>query len=215
MALIEPTTVRSATVVARTPVVVLKIVEPVFNQVAEEFPRIWKPLALIIAERLRQRFRFHRSPNAEPILFIGCSSESLDVANQIHLGLKNDRVITVVWNQGVFGPSGVLVDVLLKAASEADFAAFVFAPDDKVLSKMIDSDAPRDNVVFEMGLFIGILGIERTFIIKNEHVNIKIPSDLLGITPIAYRVRDPGNLPSAMGTVCTELRTVIKRLGVR
>ena len=215
MALIGPASPRSATVVAKTAVVVVKVTEPVFYELQEEFPRIWKPIAQVVSERLRQRSQFHRHPNPQPVLFIGCSVESLAIANQIQMGMKHDRISTIVWHQGVFGPSGVTADVLLKMADESDFAAFVFGPDDNVVSRGSKTDAPRDNVVFELGMFMGVLGRERTFIVKDNDINIKIPSDLLGITPITYKIHDPKRLAASLGTVCTELRTGIEHIGIR
>jgi CRP/FNR family transcriptional regulator, cyclic AMP receptor protein len=215
LALTEPAAPRSATVVSRTPIVVVKITERVFQEIAEEFPHIWKPIAQTVAERLRQRAQFLRSPNPQPTLFIGGAVESVTIANEIQLGLKYDPITVRVWHQGVFGPSGVPVDGLLKMAEESDFAAFVFGPEDKTSSRGEEFDAPRDNVVFELGMFIGVLGRERTFIINNHDIDIKIPSDLLGITLITYKLHDPNKLAAIIGTVCTELRTTIQQKGVR
>ena len=80
---------------------------------------------------------------------------------------------------------------LLELAHQVDFAAFVFARDDWTTNSPAASDstesgqaAPRDNVVFEAGLFGGTLGMRRTFIL---HANgAKLPTDLLGLTCIRY-----------------------------
>ena len=44
--------------------------------------------------------------------------------------------------------------------------------------------SPRDNVVFEAGLFGGVLGMRRTFILHAS--GAKLPSDLLGLTCVRY-----------------------------
>src|SRR6187402_775414 len=44
--------------------------------------------------------------------------------------------------------------------------------------------SPRDNVVFEAGLFGGVLGMRRTFIL--HATGSKLPSDLLGLTCVRY-----------------------------
>ncbi|XZE43915.1 TIR domain-containing protein [Pirellulaceae bacterium SH467] len=76
-------------------------------------------------------------------------------------------------------------------------------------------EAPRDNVIFELGLFMGRLDRNRSFIIKDQHADIKIPTDLLGVSPITY-VSNPGeDLSAPVATICTELRKVIKSVGVR
>jgi CRP/FNR family transcriptional regulator, cyclic AMP receptor protein len=215
MALLSPSEPRSATVTARSPVVALKVSEPDFHQVAMEHPQVWRVVAQVVAERLRQRSALLNLPNTKPLLFLGCSAESLPIAQEIQLGLKHDDVEVLVWTDGVFGPSGVPVDALLNAANASDFAVFVFTPDDKVISREGEYHAPRDNTVFELGLFMGKLERGRTFIVKEQHADVKVPTDLLGITPLTYILGKGGNFSAAVAPVCTELRKVIANLGVR
>ena len=215
MALLSPTEPRSATVTARNPVVALKVSEPDFHQVAEEYPQIWRVVAQIVSDRLRQRATLLNRPNTKPLLFLGCSVESLAIAQEIQLGLKHDNVEPVVWTDSIFGPSGVPIDALLNTVNESDFAVFVFSPDDKVISRDNEYNAPRDNTVFELGLFMGKLERSRTFIVKEQDADVKIPTDLLGITPITYIYHGTGNLSAAIAPVCTQLRKVINDLGVR
>jgi len=215
MALLSPTEPRSATVTARNQVVALKVSEPDFHQVTQEHPQVWRVVAQVVAERLRQRSALLNVPNTKPLLFLGCSAESLTIAQEIQLGLKHDNVEVVVWTDGVFGPSGIPIDSLINTVNESDFAVFVFSPDDRVISRDSEYNAPRDNTVFELGLFMGKLERSRTFIVKEQSTDVKIPTDLLGITPLTYIYRGSGNLSAAIGPVCTELRKVINALGVR
>ncbi len=214
MVLLNPAEPRSATVTARAPVVALKVSEPDFHGVAQEHTHVWRVVAQIVAERLRQRSALLNLPNTKPLLFLGCSVESLTIAQEIQLGLKHDNVEPMVWTDSIFGPSGVPIDRLLNTVNESDFAAFVFSPDDKVISRENEYNAPRDNTVFELGLFMGKLERSRTFIVKEQNADVKIPTDLLGITPLTYIYREGGNLSAAVGTVCTELRKVVNDLGV-
>jgi len=215
MAIIEPAAERSATVKAKASLLALKVPEPAFRAALNAFPHAWPALARVMADRLRQRAQFHRPPNQNPVLFIGCATETLPIAEAIQLGLKHAGIVVRPWTAGVFGPSGVPVDELLAQVDAADFAAFIFSPDDTVTSRGRSAWAPRDNVVFELGLFMGRLERSRTFIIKAHDDDIKIPSDLLGINPITY-VRNPaGDIATMVGPVCTELRLVVARLGVR
>jgi hypothetical protein len=39
--------------------------------------------------------------------------------------------------------------------------------------------SPRDNVIFECGLFMGVLGKDRIFIVCDSNANIKVPSDFI------------------------------------
>jgi len=215
MTLLNPSSTRSATLRAVTEVVTLKVLEPDFQEVAEDFPRVWKTVATVINQRLRQRGDFLNSPNGLPRLFIGCSTESLSLAYEIQAGLKHDKVEAIVWTEDIFGPSSVPVDALLEAVRTSDFAAFVFGPDDKVTSRGEEYNAPRDNSVFELGLFMGQLDRHRTFIIKEQKADIKIPTDLLGITPIAFVDHGGGNLAAMVGPVCFELRKIVTELGCR
>lgn len=215
MALLDPAAPRSATVTARTPVVALKVSEPDFHQIAEDYPRIWKVVAHVVAERLRQRAAFLSVPNTRPVLFIGCSAESLIIAQEIQLGLKHSDIEVMIWTDGVFGPSTVTIDALTNAVNASDFAAFVFSPDDIVVSRSSSYNAPRDNTVFELGLFMGRLERSRTFIVKEQNSDVKIPTDLLGITQLTYVHHSGGDLTASIGPVCTELRKIIQSLGTR
>lgn len=216
MALIDPSVRRSASVAALSPLTALKISEPKFKGITANNATVWQALAMIIADRLRQRNQFHRSPNDMPVLFLGSSIEGLAIAQEIQLGLKHDKIKVRPWSMpGVFGPGGVSIEVLMKEVDLSDFAAFVFGPDDKVFSRKEEYEAPRDNVVFELGLFMGQLDRNRSFIIKDHHADIKIPTDLLGVTPITYVAKKGEDLSAPVATICTELRKVISAVGVR
>ncbi|WP_424390849.1 TIR domain-containing protein [Methyloceanibacter sp.] len=52
--------------------------------------------------------------------------------------------------------------------------------------------SPRDNVVFEAGLFGGVLGMHRTFILHAK--GSKLPSDLLGFTCVRYGEANPSEM---------------------
>lgn len=214
MSVVDPTALRSATVTARTDLLAFKISESNIHALGDKYPKIWKVIAQVVAERLKERGRFLNTPNQRPVLFLGCSAESLEIAEEIAASLKHS-IDATPWTSGVFGPSGIPIDDLLRAVDSADFAAFVFAPDDKVESRGEEKLAPRDNTVFELGLFMGRLARERTFIIAAHGSDVKIPSDLLGVTPITYIHRDGKDLAVSLGPVCTELKKVIKSLGVR
>jgi CRP/FNR family cyclic AMP-dependent transcriptional regulator len=213
MVAVDQTAPRSATIVANVESVTLSVPSADFIRIANEHPKVWRATARVVGDRLRQRHRFHRAPNPKPILFIGSSVEGLQVAKHIQLGLQRSNVEVRIWTNGVFGPGGVTVDDLITQVEEADFSAFVFGPDDKVASRDEQYQAPRDNVVFEMGMFISKLGRDRTYIVKDSKSDLKIPSDLLGITPIVY-VADPKGKPEVVfGPVCTTLEKQVRELG--
>lgn len=215
MALIDPKAKRSASVIACEDSVVAKISEGAFTKLTKHFPELWRGLARELGDRLRQRNDLVCQCNPVLRIFIGSSTETLAVANEIQAGLAHDNVIPTVWTNRVFGASKFSIEALEEARNEADFAVLVLGPDDKVISRKEESDAPRDNVVFELGLFIGALGRRRVFMVMPRHAEIKIPTDLLGITPITYAQGNRKDLAAYIGPVCTELRKALQEVGPR
>ncbi len=145
-------------------------------------------------------------PMQKPTMFVGSSSEGLAAARAIRE--QFDREMDVqIWNEGVFKLNASTLESLLRAASFFDFAVLVITPDDSVTSRGKTQSAPRDNVVFEHGLFLGRLGPGRAFIVCEEET--KVLSDYAGITIATYRERDDKNFVAAVGTACNQIRTAI------
>ena len=144
-----------------------------------------------------------------PRVFIGSSSEGLDIAEEIQHGLDHVAECTI-WTQGVFGLSSVTIDSLIAQAKRADWAVLVLTPDDLVDKRNRLGKIPRDNVIFELGLFMGALGREHTFMVYNRDLKLELPSDLLGVTPALFGSRSDNNLAAALGPVCTMLKKAIK-----
>src|SRR5213083_2038761 len=120
---------------------------------------------------------------SRPRLFVGSSKESLRYAYAIQANLDEDAEVTV-WTQGFFKLSKASVESLVQAFGRSDFAVFVFAPNDVLRLRKNTYNAVRDNVVFELGLFMGKHGRNRTFIVVPKgSQRLRIPTDLLGITP--------------------------------
>lgn len=214
MAAIDPKEARSATVKVLTPSVVMWIKDEDLTRVAESFPALWRGFARELADRLRQREKFHSKPNLKPRMFIGSSVENLDVARAIQLTMDHDPLDIQPWMVRTFRPSHFTIPDLLVQVERCDFAVFCLSPDDILTSRDKSTKAPRDNVLFEAGLFMGRLGYERVFVVKPRGVELKLPSDLAGFSPLEYRLPEPGDDVS-VETVCEEIRRVIKRLGPR
>ena len=115
----------------------------------------------------------------------------------------------------MFRPSNFPVESLEQELASADFAVMVLAPDDTVVSRETTIDAPRDNVIFELGLFMGVLGRSRTFLVCPRGLDLKIPTDLLAITTLAYDVGDESEPAVAVASACNEIRGLIERGGPR
>lgn len=113
-----------------------------------------------------------------PAIFIGSSKEGLAIA-KIIATLFEDFADCKLWNEAFhFGDSSY--DNLISQIALYDYGIFVATADDILLSRNKYFESPRDNVLFEFGLFAGGLGKKRTFYILEE--GTKIPTDLSGIT---------------------------------
>src|SRR5690349_11927339 len=91
-----------------------------------------------------------------PSVFIGSSSEGLKIARAVQANL-DDAAETTLWSQGVFGLSEGTLESLVDRSQDFDFAILVLTPDDLIESRTRRAAAPRDNVLFELGLFTGCL----------------------------------------------------------
>jgi hypothetical protein len=146
----------------------------------------------------------------KPRIFLGSSGKQATLLEAIARGL--DEVADVEPWTTTFNPGRGTLDRLVELSREVDFAAFVFARDDWTTTDASESGqaSPRDNVVFEAGLFGGALGIRRTFIL---HANgSKLPTDLLGLTAVRY---DPATSPAEIRAINQKLRKAIETEGRR
>jgi hypothetical protein len=148
----------------------------------------------------------------KPRVFVGSSTEGLDVAKNLILSLSADCE-TVPWCAGVFGVSETYIESLEKALSNVEFAVLVVTADDDREKRGIEGKIPRDNVVFELGLFMGRLGRERTFIVRDPGANVELPTDLLGISVAEFDSnRSDRNLEIALLPAATRIVHAIRQL---
>ena len=151
--------------------------------------------------------------NQKPRIFIASAVESLAVANAVNLNLDHDAEVTV-WTDG-FEISSENGASLLKRARASDFAVFIFTPDDVSIIRQQEKVVVRDNVLFELGLFVGSIGKDRCFIVKPRGADLHIPTDLLGLTPADYEAnRSDNNLAAAVNAACTLIRERVASLGM-
>jgi hypothetical protein len=152
---------------------------------------------------------------AKPRVFLGSSGKQGKLLQALTRGLA-DVADVEPWTV-TFNPGTTTLGRLVELTREVDFAAFVFAQDDWTSVEPGTSDAasaaagqasPRDNVVFEAGLFGGVLGMERTFIL--HAIGAKLPTDLLGLTCVRY---GDATKAAEVTTVNKKLRKAIEDLG--
>jgi hypothetical protein len=132
------------------------------------------------------------------------------VAYAVQEELEYDAEVTV-WTQGIFEPSGTTMQSLLAATRKSHAAVFVFTPDDVARIRTSDLNVARDNVVFELGLFIGAIGLEQVFFLIPRDSDLHLPSDLLGTTPLTFvPQRSDGNLRASVGPACNAMRKYLR-----
>ena len=151
----------------------------------------------------------------KPTLFVASSSESLELAHALQENLEHVAEVTV-WDQGVFAPSKYTLESLIEILERADFGVFLFSPDDVVRIREGEKAVVRDNVLFELGLFIGRLSRERNFIVvpRSDAHTLHIPTDLMGLTPIPFDSgRQDGNMRAALGPASTKISKIVSKLG--
>ena len=150
----------------------------------------------------------------KPRMFIASSTEHLDLAYAVQEGLEHD-VEATVWTQGVMALSRTTMASLIDALDESDFGLFVLAPSDVTAIRDASKHTVRDNVIFELGLFIGRLGSDRCFLVVPRGIDdLHLPTDLLGITPATFEHdRQDGNLNAALGPACNRVRKAVAKLG--
>jgi hypothetical protein len=152
--------------------------------------------------------------NKRSSLFIGSSSEGIEIAKALQVLLEHSCEV-VLWSQGVFGLSQGTLESLVAAVDQFDFAILVLSPDDLIISRDEERQGPRDNVLFELGLFMGGLGRDRTFLVYNRKASLKLPSDLAGVTAATFEPPHTGTLESALGAAATKIERQLTRLGPR
>lgn len=156
------------------------------------------------------------SAPAKPRVFVGSSSEGLDTARAIQVHLGSQAEVTV-WQDGVFRLNEGTLASLLGALERFDFAILVLTADDVRTFRGEVQLAPRDNVLFELGLFLGRLGASRVFVVR--HPDAELPSDYAGVTTATIDRRADGNLLAAVARasflIAEELRAGAGRAGAR
>lgn len=142
------------------------------------------------------------------------SAESLEIARAVQSGLQFDNVLTVVWTDGVFKSSAYPLDSLEAEVDSSDFAIAIAHADDQATTRGQTWPVPRDNVIFELGFFMGRIGRKRSILVESRVDQVKLPSDLAGLTTLSYVWSGvSGELPAAIAPVCNSLRSLFADLG--
>lgn len=181
MAAIEPSQRRSASIVAAEQSVVAKLTEPQLTDLAVRHPEIYRCIARELARRLAQRNAFVKDVRDKIRVFIICSTEALPIARIIQNQFAHDKFLPVIWSDGVFKVTNYTLQDLEDEVDQSDFAIAIAHADDETAFRDTHWPSPRDNVIFELGLFMGRLGRHRAILMEPRDEKLKLPSDLAGI----------------------------------
>lgn len=143
-------------------------------------------------------------------VFIGSSSEGKAVARALQTELLSDCEVAL-WDQGVFEVGGYTLDSLISEAHRCDFAVLVATPDDTRASRGLTAAVPRDNVILEFGLFAGVLGRDRTYVLATD--GVQLPTDTFGLTRLAFHTQQ--NPRASVSEAAEQVRKRIESMGPR
>jgi CRP/FNR family transcriptional regulator, cyclic AMP receptor protein len=213
MAAIEPSQPRAASVIAVAETVLLKVSEAEFSAAAEQFPDVWRRIAATLARRLAERNHLVTAQRERVRVFIVSSAEALPIVDLLIRQFEHDPFLAVAWKNGVFRASNYTLDELEAQLDDSDFAIAVAQPDDVVITRETKWPAMRDNVTFELGLFMGRLGRRRAFLMEPRDADIQLPSDLAGMTTIPYSYVPGRDAEHYIAPACAKLRELILAAG--
>jgi predicted nucleotide-binding protein len=169
---------------------------------------------------MRTRSNLGRSKSAaKPLVFVGSSTEAKPIVEKILTSLRREEVAAEPWwSSPAFDKANTTIAALLTGAMSYDFALFILAADDVTRSRGSSEYSVRDNVLFELGLFIGTLGHDRVSALAEKPTGrrqLKMPSDLLGVIMPAFTYDDDRDLTRAIDAVIPRIRDRIVEQGLR
>jgi hypothetical protein len=122
-------------------------------------------------------------------IFIASSTERKDEAYEVGEMLADLGCEVRLWTTGgVFLPAEYTLESLIRVTREVNAALFLLMSDDRLWYRGQELSQPRDNVLFEYGLFTGALGRSRCVVLTQA--GTKLATDLAGLNTIQV---EPGN----------------------
>jgi predicted nucleotide-binding protein len=144
----------------------------------------------------------------DPSIFIGSSRNGLEAAKALRARLKSVADVTLWSEHPEFtAVSGNSLDALLRQPERFDFAVMVFGPEDHVSNNEGVFEVPRENVLFELGLFMAHLGRGRAFAVVAK--GVRLLSDLGGLIWVGYE--PPNDVSEAVGKICARIKETSRR----
>ena len=153
----------------------------------------------------------------KPAVFISSSVEGLAAARELARQLETSAAVTI-WSDAAFRPGQLATESLTEVAKRSDFAVFVLTADqaDDSSSGPVSRWSPRSNVIFELGMLLGLLGQSRTFIIVGDAESASLPTDLTGTMQFNLSTRQPSDdLRARIAPAADAIRRVLTTIDTR
>lgn len=211
MAAIQPSQIRSASVVATEDSVLLKISHPQLTALGKRHPEIYSTLAKELSRRLLQRNEVLAAKRDKIHILIVSSPAALGVARAVQKGLDGDSLAVLIWKDGAFRASPYAIENLERELDRCDFAIAIAQHDGSTAKRKRVS--PRDNVIFELGLFIGRLGRHRALLLEPRGEQVDMPPDLTGLSTVFYSTAPGRGMAGAVSPACARIREIVEDLG--
>jgi predicted nucleotide-binding protein len=206
MAAILPIQRRAASVVAHEDSVVVRLSESQVAELGEKYPQIWRSFARELAHRVEQRNKVATAASQKIRLFIMASKASSEVAAAIEKACVDQPFTIVTWKEGGLRGANYAIASLEHMLDQSDVAVAIAEP-------TVDGSHGRDNIIFELGFFMGRLGRHRTFLIEPRGEKMELPPELAGVNTLTYPHHPGGDLTEVLAPVCAKLTRLITELG--
>ncbi|HEY6350046.1 MAG TPA: TIR domain-containing protein [Candidatus Angelobacter sp.] len=131
--------------------------------------------------------------NRKPRIFVGSSTEAANIDHEVRSILENGKAEVIGWRD-VCQAGDHPLDALLEVAHSVDGALLIATPDDRTVFRGQERITPRDNILFELGIFISQLGKHRAAIVlvpAPDGQAASLPSDLYGVTALLFESDKP------------------------
>jgi predicted nucleotide-binding protein len=164
-----------------------------------------------------KRFRQGAIGMGKSKVFIASSGAALELAKQLRAQLDPKTCEGKLWTEVSQQAAGQSILTMLKeAAKEYDFAVIILTNDDVMVGQAGQMPKARDNCVFEAGLFMGVIGQDRCFLLSSVEAR-NLPSDLGGIIYLPFtepqNLADPNACMTQTATAATRIGSAIWTLG--
>jgi predicted nucleotide-binding protein len=174
---------------------------------------IYRSIAQELSRRLYQRNTLVNIFRDKARVLVVAAPGALPVARAIQQAFANDPFEIVVWPEGIFRAANYALETLEAEVDNFDFAIAVACDDNLTAKRGSDWPSARDNVIFELGLFIGRLGRARAILLEPREENLRLPTDSVGLTTVTYKFTGGPDLTADLQPASDILRDHINKYG--